>query len=152
MLTELFDREAADRLRTERPWLRVDISLCASLEYGKAIAMPPPATWVRWSREALARLERVEPLIGEGPSRSTRLGEVVLAWQGEPKVEAICNAFGELKLQSITLEGFQGIDLPRHFDDPDRDEDEPPHAQLLDMLGRVRAALYAWGEVMDHLR
>jgi hypothetical protein len=27
------------------------------LEYGKSIPMPPAPTWVKWSREAIGRLE-----------------------------------------------------------------------------------------------
>jgi hypothetical protein len=41
--------------------------------------------------------------------------------------------------------------LPCKWDDPDRESDDDPHEQLTAIFKRVKAALYAWGEVMDHL-
>lgn len=63
-----------------------------------------------------------------------------------------CNAIGELRLEAISVSAFQMIDLPRKWDDPERDPDDDPHEQLRAMFARVRAALHARGEVMDHLR
>jgi hypothetical protein len=153
LIVELLGREGAQDIETERPWLRVDIKLRAGLEWGKGIPMPAPATWAKWSREALGRLETIEPLVSEDVLRETADGRhAILAWQGNPEVKATCNPLGELRLESITVSAFQGIDLPRNWDDSEREPDDDPYDQLKAMFERVRAALYAWGEVMDHLR
>ncbi len=130
-----------------------DIKLHAGLPWGKGIPMPAATVWAKWSREALARLEKVEPLIAEDAVRETPEGRLaILAWQGDPEAKITCNPLGELRLESLTVRAFQSIDLPRTWDDPAREPDEAPHAQLRAMFERVRAALYAWGEVMDHFR
>jgi len=153
LLVELLGREGANDIETERPWLRVDIKLRAGLEWGKGIPMPAALTWAKWSKEALERLENIEPLVSEDVVRETEDGHhAVLAWQGDPELKVTCNALGELRLESISVSAFQGIDLPRTWDDPEREPDDDPHEQLTAMFERVRAALYAWGEVMDHLR
>ena len=51
-----------------------------------------------------------------------------------------------------SVNAFQGIDLPRKWNDSEHEPDDDPYEQLRAMFERVRAALYAWGEVMDHLR
>jgi hypothetical protein len=47
MLTELFGREGSKR-KTEKPWLRLDIRLNASLMDGQQIPMPPKRAWASW--------------------------------------------------------------------------------------------------------
>lgn len=42
--------------------------------------------------------------------------------------------------------------LAREWDDPEREGDDEPDEQLTAMFQRVRAALSAWTEVLDHLR
>jgi hypothetical protein len=153
LLVELLGREDAQDIETERPSLRVDVKLHASLEWGKGLPMPAPATWAKWSREALGRLEKIEPLISEDVVRESADGyHAILGWQGDPEMKVTCNGLGELRLGSICVKAFQMIDLPRKWDDPEREADEDPHEQLRAMFARVRAALYAWAEVMDHLR
>lgn len=153
LLAELLGREEGPGMETRRPSLRVDIKLRAGLPWGKGIPMPPAATWVLWGREALGRLEEIEPLVSEDVVRE-RPGEhdAILAWQGDPEIKVTCNALGELRLESISVSAFQAIELPRKWDDPEREPDDGPSEQLRAMFARVRAALYAWGEVMDHLR
>jgi hypothetical protein len=91
-------------------------------------------------------------LVTEDVARVTPNGRpAVLAWQGDPEIQVTCSASGELRLESITVRAFQGIDLPRRWDDPEREPDDGPHEQLAAMFRRVKAAIYAWGEVMDHL-
>jgi hypothetical protein len=151
-LTELFGRDDSGEMKTEQPWLRIDLKLRAGLEWGRSIPMPSAARWAKWSREAIGRLESVEPLVAEEAVRETSSGgHAVLAWQGEPELKVICTPAGELCLASISVSAFQGIDLPRHWDDSERNVDEHPAEQLAAMFHRIRAALYAWGEVMDHL-
>lgn len=152
LLATLLGREGTEHVGTERPWLRVDVKLRATLEAGKSIPMPAAKTWTRWSREAIGRLENVEPLVTEEVTRETADGHhAVLAWQGDPEISVTCNELGELRLESISVRAFQGIDLPRRWDDPELEPDDGPHEQLAAMFHRLRVALYAWGEVMDHL-
>ena len=152
LLTELLGREGSHDVETGRPWLRVDIKLRAGLEYGKSIAMPSAATWQKWGEEALGRLENVERLVDEEVTRELPDGNLaILAWQGDPEIKVTCDHLGELRLHSISVSAFQGIDLPRRWDDSEREPDDEPHDQLAKMFKRVKAALHAWGEVMDHL-
>jgi hypothetical protein len=152
LLAELFGTHSAGKLKTDRPGLRVDLKLHASLPYDKAIPMPSSAKWAKWSREAIGRLEKVERLVSEKTTKRTPEGRhAILAWQGDPKLKVTCAASGELRLDSITAHGFQIIELPRIWDDPDRKADPHPGKQLSAMFKRMRAALFAWGEVMDHL-
>jgi hypothetical protein len=152
LLTELLGRERSYEFKTDRPWLRVDLALCASTPYGKPLPMPNKAAWTKWVREAMGRLERIEPLIPEEDVREAKDGMLeILAWRGEPEIKVVCGAEGELKLESVELSAWQAIQLPRQWDNPDRKPDEDPGRQLQEMFARVRAALHAWMEVMDHL-
>lgn len=152
MVAELLGREDADDVATEPPTLRIDIKLRAGFDPGRAIAMPSPSTWVKWSREASSRLETVERLIPEETAQDLPDGRMaVLGWQGDPELDVVCDSFGQLRLQAVRFEAFQLLDLPRHNSDSSREPDELPDVQLDHLFRRVKAALYACGEVMDHL-
>ena len=152
LLSELLGRDAVRKVRTERPWLRVDVTLRASLPYGNGIPMPSPSAWSKWAREAIGRLERIEPVVHEEVTREGRDGRIaILAWQGEPQARVMVAPDGALKLEGIELRSWQAIELPRKWDDPSRQPDAPPDPQLVAMFARVKAALNAWMEVMDHL-
>lgn len=139
--------------RTVNPWVRTDIKLKASLPWGKPLPMPAAAAWRQWVRETMTRFEQIEPLTPEDSVRRDESGQMaVLAWQGEPLVHATCAAGGELKLDSVEICAWQAIELPRVLDDPDQRPDHGPEKQIADMLGRLRAALSAWMQVLDHLR
>jgi hypothetical protein len=152
LLTELLGREAGARVKTERPWLRIDLELRAGLEAGQSIAMPSPATWATWHRAVTSQLRGAARLVTEDAARETGAGvQAVLAWQGEPEIHVTCTARGELRLQSLTLAAFQGIDLSRQWDDPARPRDDDPGAPLTAMFRRVRAALSAWAELAEQV-
>ncbi len=152
MLTELLGRESSSR-RTERPWLRVDVELGASLPWGQAMPMPPREVWSAWTAEAIGRLEAIEPIV---PARRMRDGRdglpEILAWQGEPVARVICGLGGELRLEAVKIAAWQAIELPRIWSDSSRQRDPWPGEQLAAMFARVRAALLAWTEATDHLR
>lgn len=153
LLTELLGRENVRRVRTERPWLRVDVSLRASLPYGNPIPMPSGSAWTKWARETIGRLDCLESVVPAEVAREGRGGRLeILAWQGDPVARVLCGPEGELKLEGMKLSSWQAIDLPRKWDDPSRRADKPPDDQLVAMFARVKAALNAWMEVMDHLR
>lgn len=151
MLTELFGRREGRHPMTSRPWLRIDIKLSATLYYGKEIPLPPPAAWKKWSREAITRLQSIEPIVPKETVRERRNRLEVLAWSGEPSIEASCAIDGVIKLKSVKWAAWQSVNVPRHFDHPDRKPDPHPHQQLMKMFGRVRASIQAWKQVVDHL-
>lgn len=152
MLTELLDKDDVRRVRTQRPWLRVDVTLHASALWGKEIPMPGSNTWARWAREAIGRLESIEPIVPEQTTRQARSGRLeILAWQGEPEVQVLCGPKGELRLRSVKVSAWQAIGLARKWDDPSRKPDTGTGEQLFALFKRVRAALQAWVEVTDHL-
>ncbi|KYF57877.1 hypothetical protein BE04_20390 [Sorangium cellulosum] len=152
MLTELLGR-GGEELETERPWIRVDVKLSARTPFGKALPMPGKEAWSRWAREALGRLEQVERLLPDEVIEVDGDGRLaLLAWQGDPTVRLVCSPAGELRLSDVELSAWQAIDLPRRWNDPEREADDPPDAQIAGLLARVRASLFAWMEVLDHLR
>lgn len=152
MLTQLLGRATATALETEQPWLRIDITLHASLTLGKSMPMPSAAVWASWAREAHGRLKRIEPLLPDEVAAEGEGGMFqVLAWKGEPGVKVSCTPAGELRLEGVELSAWQAIQLPRHWDDSERNTDEPVDGQLAALFRRVRASLRAWMEVADHL-
>lgn len=151
ILTELFGREDVDGLNTERPWLRVDVKMRASLPYGQALLLPPASAIRDWAREVAARLERIEPLLPEEVVKDSPDGTLeILGWKGAPQLQVTCDAGGALMLEGVELAGWQTVLLPRRWDDPERIDDEPD-AQLADMFGRVKRALGAWMESLDNI-
>ncbi len=57
----------------------------------------------------------------------------------DPEVKASCNPHGELRLEASSVSAFQGVDLPRVWNDSDREPDDDPYDQLAAMFQRVRA-------------
>ena len=147
----LFGRER-QRPRTAHPWLRVDVTLRAATAWGQEVVLPPAPAWQRWARETLGRLETIEPVL---PSETVREGRnglpEILAWQSEPELQVLCGPAGELKLRGVEVATWQAIELPRRWDDPHRRPDQRPDAQLEAMLRRLRVAMDAWMEALDHL-
>lgn len=75
----------------------------------------------------------------------------VLAWRGDPEAELECDPEGRLWLQRVKVPAWQGILLPRQWDNPDRPEDEGLEDQLADFAHRVRQALGAWADRLSTL-
>jgi hypothetical protein len=152
LLHALLSLERSRKPRTEKPWLRVDVTLKASTMWGKEIALPPPTAWQRWARETLGRLESIEPVIPSERIREGRHGlPEILAWQGEPELQVLCNPMGDLRLRGVEIATWQAIELPRKWDDSTRKPDKAPDEQLVAMFKRLRAAMNGWMEAMDHL-
>jgi len=152
VVTEMFGNNDLAGAPTERPWIRVDITLKATLPYGKPLAMPAPRAMRRWLHEATIRLELVEPSTPEDHLRDH--GQFAIrAWQeDEPRVHALCRPSGELVLEGLEIAAWQAIDVPRILDDPDHDPDPGPGEELAAMFGRIQAALSGWMQALDHLR
>lgn len=141
--------ERRTRPKTECSSLRIDVKLRAGPELSKPLPMPSPQKLEKWAKEAVMRLENVERLVSEDVMDDEGR---ILAWLGDPEIAATCDASGVLRLQDVTISGFEILRLPRQWDDPDRRPDENPYDRLLLLCNRVKAALHAWGEVADHLR
>lgn len=150
MISMLSGRRGS-RFATTRPWLRVDIQLSASLDYGKGIPLPSTSAWKKWNRETRTRFDTIEPLIPANSVREGKEGLKVMAWSGAPGIKATCDPDGALKLESLQWSAWQAVELPRHFDDSSRKPDPSPDKQLRKLFERVRAALQAWKEALDHL-
>jgi hypothetical protein len=133
---------------TEQPWLRVDVTLSATLPLDSPLPLPPATVWRQWVADVTARLAPLLP---------TELGDeeqdrLVLSWRGEPESRVRYTPDGELYLTGVTLSAWQGINLPRQWDDPRRERDERPDDQLVDFAHRVCEVLGEWKRSLGLLK
>jgi len=131
---------------TEQPWLRVDISLNAIVSYKHPMPLPYESTWRSWVSEVYSQ---VSPIFGNEESKSGEEGGT-LTWCGEPEARFQCAQSGELFLMGVNLSAFQGINLPRQWDHPDK-WDEGPEQQIDDFFKRVKTLLQAWDDSLRFL-
>jgi hypothetical protein len=132
---------------TERPWLRVDVTLSATLPWGSPLSLPEPTRWRAWLADVTARLD---PLLStDSETRDEKMA--VFAHRSEPEAEVQPAADGQLYLTGVKLSAWEGIDLPRQWDDPDREQDEDPCDQLADFAERVWEAMEEWNQSLVHL-
>jgi hypothetical protein len=148
LLTELFGRVGYD-LVTERPWLRVDVTLNATLPYDAPLPMPNAGAWQRWTEHVTRRLEPLLP--AEVPYFEDEGEETILFWRGDPEARLQCRPGGQLYLTGVELPSWQGIELHRQWDSPDRPQDDDTEEQLESLFEWVRASLEAWAECLPHL-
>ena len=147
LLMELLGRDGY-YLVTEQPWLRVDVTLRATLPVDSPLPMPDAGAWSRWVAEVTTRLAPFLPISGMDEDEV----EVdALSWRAEPAARLHCDPDGQLYLTGVELSAWQGIDLPRQWDNPDRPPDRRPDAQLTDFAGRVRRALQEWEDCLRYL-
>jgi hypothetical protein len=152
MLMTLYGPDGVPKHRTSKPYVRVDITLNATVSEGKKLPMPSTLAWASWAEEVMGRLEDIEPLTPIEKVRENRAGNLeVLAWHGEPKAEVSVEPDGELRLTAVRISGFQLMETPRVFDIGEK-PDRVPHKDLRDMFRRVRASLIAWMQSLDHLK
>lgn len=151
MLATLFGTRA-DRLSTDPAYLRVDVRLRATAPHDSPMPMPSKRALGAWLLEATKRLELVEPLTPEETVRERGDERLeVLAWQGAPEAKVLFTPEGELLLHEVHVSAFQLVWPPRILDDPDPEQDPEVDDQLRELFARVRAALVAWTEALDHL-
>jgi hypothetical protein len=148
LLTELFGRVGYD-LVTERPWLRVDVTLNATLPYDAPLPMPDARAWQRWARQVTRRLEPLLP--AAFPDVEDEEWEAILFWRGDPEAQLRCSPDGQLHLTGVELPSWQGIELPRQWDSPDRPQDDDTEEQLESLFEWVRASLEVWAECLPYL-
>jgi hypothetical protein len=146
LLEQLLGEESRSD-ETEPPWLRVDVNLWATLPAGSPLPLPDLDAWHRWVDDVMSRLE---PLLYDG-DEADEAQPPVLAWRGEPVARLHWAPDGQILLTGVELAAWQGIDLPRHFDDPEREWDEDPADQLVDFARRVWEAVHQWADTLPHL-
>lgn len=152
MLTTLLGHVDAGLVETERPTIRIDIELHATLPWGTTLPLPPRQAWASWVEEVTGRLDDIEPLTPRERIRETTDGRLeVLAWEDEPKVEVAVLPGGDLRIHGVSFAAFQILELPRVLDDPDMVDPEP-HEDLRGLFHRVKASLSAWMQALDHLK
>ena len=135
-------------LDTEQPWLRVDVTLSATLPLDSPLPLPGATIWRQWVADVTARLAALLPTeVGNGEQ-----DRLVLSWRGEPESRARYTPDGELYLTGVKLSAWQGINLPRQWDDPRREWEERPGDQLVDFAHRVWEALGEWKRSLRHLQ
>ena len=133
---------------TELPWLRVDVVLHATRPWGKPLPMPATPMWKRWVAEVESRLDPL--LLRDVENHDGR--PAMLAWRGEPAAKFICQPDGQFALAAVQVTAWEGVTVPRQWDNPDRVYDEKPDDQLADLLGRIAQALQVWDESLKHLQ
>ncbi len=152
LLVEILGEDGS-YLVTEQPWLRVDVTLNATLPLGSPLSMPGVDAWRRWRAAVGARLFPLLPInwtYGEYLFDDSRWSRVLSA-RAEPEVRLQSDPNGRLRLSGVYLSAWQGIDLPREWDDPDREPDDWPEEALADFASRVRQALQEWEDCLKIL-
>jgi hypothetical protein len=152
LLVEILGRDGY-YLVTEQPWLRVDVVLNATVPLDSPLPMLGADAWRRWAAEVAARLPPLLPIdcadtedpFEDGP------GLRVLSSRDEPEIRLRCDPDGGLYLTGVYLPAWQGIDLPRQWDNSDREPDDWPDDDLADFAARVRQALQEWEGCLVHL-
>ena len=150
MLMSILGRDHGAAIETERPWLQVFVTLEGLLPMGQSMPMPPQAALQAWAQEVVGRLGRTEPLFPGEVVEETNDGDSLMGWRGTPQVRAACAPDGTLKLERVELLVWETIDLPRIWEDPER-EDDGPNEQLAAFFARVLRALQVWMESLRHL-
>ena len=141
-------------LVTQRPWLRVDVTLSATLPADAPIPMPDAGAWRRWAAKVKAQLAPLLPIesVDAGHPLDEEYDLRILSARSEPAARLRCDPdTGRLYLIRVELSAWQGLDLPRQWDDPDREPDPWPETQLADFAGRLREALLVWEDCLGHL-
>jgi hypothetical protein len=147
LLVQLLGQDGYD-LVTEQPWLRVGVTLNATLPWGSPVPLPSANAWHHWVQEVTARLSPLFPTESkEGPNGLP----IVLSAMGEPEARLRCGLLGRLYLTGVHLSAWQAMDLPREWDNPDREPDEWPGENLVDFAIRTRQALQTWEDCLGYL-
>jgi hypothetical protein len=147
LLTELVGRRT--RLpRTERRWIRVDLSLRARLPYGSTTPMPEPALFGGWTAAAVKDADAAFTHLEEKSGRVV----AILGGHGDLEIQATCTPEGLGFLSGISIAGFRMVRVPRVWDTPERRAAEADsHRDLRRLAGTFRRALDGWTESISTL-
>ena len=148
LLVTLLGEDGYDQI-TERRWVRIDVTLHATLPADAPQPMPGGDAWRRWMGTVMHEMGLLLP--SDLPDVRWERGEVPLFWQGNPVARFQCRPDGQLVLTGVELPAWQGIELPRQWDDPERPQDEGTEVQLDSFFEWVRASLNVWESCLHHL-
>ena len=147
LLTELVGRRKRTP-RTERRWMRVDLSLHANLPYGSTTLLPETSVLGAW---AAAVVEHVNAAFTDVEERDGRI-IAISGGHGDLELGAQCNPDGLVSLNSVAITGFRIVRVPRVWDSPERRFSE---ADLQNEVSRLaltfRQALDDWTESISRL-
>jgi hypothetical protein len=147
LLTELVGRRSRP-LRTERRWVRVDLSLHASLPWGSTTPLPEPGLLGAWTATVA---EEAAATFDDFKEKAGRVA-AVLGGHGELEVTARPAPDGTLSLASVTMSGFGIVTIPRVWDDPERRQAERQQVGGLRRLaGRFKSAFDGWTNAVSDL-
>lgn len=132
-------------LVTERPWVRVDVTLRGTLPMDSPLPMPEGEAWRQWIAEVTSQLASILPSAGEEDEEKSG----TLSWRGDPKARLQCASDDRLYLTGVYMSAWQGIDLPRQWDNPDREPDGWPEERLADFATWVRLAPQEWENCLE---
>lgn len=147
LLTELHGREAYSPADTAQPWLRIDVKLHGKVAQDVPLPLTSAESLRSWVAEVASQVNPLAPPLDDELDREG----VVEAWLGEPEAHVRCGTTGDLWLLGVALEGWQGVELPRQWDDSDETPDEGPEAMLDAFAGSLARALSAWTKSLKRL-
>ena len=124
---------------TEPPCLRIDLCLSASTGYDSKVPLPLLDQWQRWLTDLSKEIDPFLP----GGDRNKSYESNELAWHGLPEATIRFDLQGSTYLENVKLHAWQGITLPRHWDDPEK-YDPDPSAQLRLFVSNLRQSLKIW--------
>ena len=149
LLWDLFGRHGT-LPKTIPRWLRVDITLRATLPHDSTIPMPDPKVWGPWSASVDASLAKLLPRQAEERKGRT---VAVTGWRGEIELQVRCASDSRLLLDRLQVAAWQAVNPPRVWDDPERREKEGGVSeQLADLADRFKGAFEAWMTCVSDLR
>lgn len=150
VLVELFGEERAAKPRTKRRLIRVDAKLSATLTYGVTLPLPPSVVWSQWVADLDRRLE---PIFPREAARTARNGDLEIdGWRTAPELAIECTGSGELGLKGLSVSIGRLLEIPRHWDDPERKPDPSPERALKALFSGVRRAFEVWIPSLSALR
>jgi hypothetical protein len=146
LLTELLGRTHRPK-RTEPPYLRVNVTLHATVPRDGFCLAPGSSAWRDWAGVVALLVAPSFPFIADDDPKSPS----VFSWREEPEIQLTCSSGGQLYLLGVSMVAGQMIRLPRQWDDPDRGREPNPERPLSEFFRRVRQGLDEWKEALDEL-
>jgi len=147
LLTELIGRRKRPT-RTERRWIRIDLSLHASLPYGSTTPVPESHVFGAWTASVV---EKADATFTEMEEKQGRI-VAVLGGHGNVEVHAHCKPDGVVSLKALAIAGFRMVRVPRVWDDPARrDAEKDPCDELHRLARRFKSAFDEWTTSVSEL-
>jgi hypothetical protein len=135
-------------IRTERRWVRVDLSLHARLPYGSTTPMPEPEVFAGWTAAVEEYIGTTFTEIKEARGRIV----AILGGHTDLDVQAQYKSGDVLSLNAVTISAFRIVRVPRVWDDPLRREAErKANHELARVAQMFRTAIDDWTSRVSQL-